>query len=86
MNITYKLRLHFITVLTCTMISIIGVSCGNSSSGTANHSDSVHSGLEGTRDDASQLSNATVDTSSGQNVIKAPVEDSSKVPDSLPVK
>lgn len=72
-----------------TMAVTLGLnSCQDSStSGNAGESDSVHSGLEGTRDDASQLSNATIDTSSGQNVEKtAPGKDSSGKRDSVIIK
>jgi len=43
-------------------------SCGgNSSSSDKKKSDSAYTGLEGTREEASQLSNSTIDTSSGKS-------------------
>ena len=67
------------------------ISCQENSSGNIKkNNDSVHSGLEGTREDASQLSNATVDTSAGQSAKKAGANrnDSLARPDkdSLPIK
>ena len=61
-------------------------SCSENSSTDKKDNDSAYSGLEGTREDASQLSNAKVDTSGGQNVKKT-ANDSSKITkDTLPVK
>jgi len=55
-------------------------SCGgNSSSSNKKNNDSAYSGLEGTREDASQLSNATIDTSSGKSGKEtAPVDSTAK--------
>jgi hypothetical protein len=56
-------------------VVVIGVltSCNGSGNGNKKNNDSAYSGLEGTRENASQLSNATIDTSSGQNSKKLPV-------------
>jgi len=55
-------------------------SCQEStSSSNKKDKDSAYSGLEGTREDASQLSNATIDTSSGKSGKEtAPVDSTAK--------
>ena len=54
-------------------------SCGNQTASTDKKvNDSSYSGLEGTRDDASQLSNSTIDTAGGQSM-KKKAKDSSFV-------
>ena len=60
-------------------------SCNQNAGAGKKNSDSAVSGLEGTRDEASQLSNATIDTSSGQSAKKT-FKDSSYVKDSVPVR
>ena len=42
------------------------ISCNEHSDTTKKNNDSAYSGLEGTREEGSQLSNATLDTNSGQ--------------------
>ncbi len=42
------------------------VSCNEHAGSSKKNNDSAYSGLEGTREDASQLSNATIATNSGQ--------------------
>ncbi|MEO5996832.1 MAG: hypothetical protein ABIN89_08875 [Chitinophagaceae bacterium] len=62
-------------------------SCQESTSSTnKKNSDSAYSGLEGTREQASQLSNATIDTSSGKSGKEmAPIDSTVKVKkDSVP--
>lgn len=88
MKFTTTGGLKQVLVATIVMFSSGLYACqDNGTSSNAGTSDSVHSGLEGTRDAASQLSNATIDTSSGQNVEKAaPAKDSSGRRDSLTVK
>lgn len=61
-------------------------SCNENSGGDKKTNDSAYSGLEGTREDASQLSNATIDTSSGQSVKKTAKDSSFVKKDSLLVK
>ncbi len=53
-------------------------SCQENTDNAKKETDSVHSGLEGTREQASQLSNATIDTSAGKSVKKSDVKDSVK--------
>ncbi len=63
-------------------------SCNEHANNTKKNNDSAYSGLEGTREEASQLSNATIDTNSGQKG-KKPAEvkkDSSTYKGSAPVK
>ena len=56
-----KLISVLIIAFTCLLFS-----CNQHANNTKKNNDSAYSGLEGTREDASQLSNATVDTNSGQ--------------------
>ncbi len=56
-------RLFSILIIAATCLFI---SCNEHANSTKKSNDSAYSGLEGTREDASQLSNATVDTNSGQ--------------------
>ncbi len=63
-------------------------SCNEHANNTKKNNDSAYSGLEGTREEASQLSNATVDTNSGQRG-KKPAEvknDSSANKGAAPVR
>ncbi len=49
-------------------------SCNEHSNTTKKTNDSAYSGLEGTREEGSQLSNATLDTNSGQTGKKPEVK------------
>ncbi len=69
-----KIILLFLMVVSTSLIS-----CNDHSNTTKKTNDSAYSGLEGTREEASQLSNATVDTNSGQTGKKPEVKkDSTK--------
>ena len=51
-----------------TVMTFLLFSCQESTtSSNKENKDSVYSGLEGTREEASQLSNSTIDTSSGKS-------------------
>jgi hypothetical protein len=64
-----------------TMMAFLLFSCQESTtSSNKENKDTVYSGLEGTREDASQLSNSTIDTSSGKSSKEtAKVDSTSKI-------
>lgn len=59
------------------------VSCNENSTTEPTNKDSAHTGLEGTREEGSQLTGVQVDTSSGQNAQKESVDSSHVGKDSL---
>jgi len=69
------MKTYFASILAVMMILLFSCQESTNSSNKKNK-DSVYSGLEGTREEASQLSNSTIDTSSGKSPKKTATIDS----------